>query len=181
MGIQAKVSSVDSIEAFRASLIIFLHKARRSLDDVSDDVRRTRAWLQTDRRTYWEGEVRKRAKILDQAEQELMSARLTGNRETAIMVRQAAVNKATRSLAEAAEKLRCVKLWNQNYDGCADPVLKRLEGLRQFLDSDLPKAVTYLVNVQRSLDAYAEGRGPEAATGAGALAPVEEQPTAKPE
>ena len=182
MGIQAKVTSVDAIEAFRANLILFLHKARRAADDVGDDVRRTRLWLQHDQRIRWEGEVRKRAKILDQAEQELMSTRLTGNRDTAMQVRQAAVQKAKRALDEASEKLRCVKLWNQNFDSSADPVLKRLEGLQQFLGTDLPKAVTYLVSVQRLLDAYAESNGPEGAgSTAVAPAPAEEQATAKPE
>ena len=38
---------------------------------------------------------------------------------------------------------------------------KRLEGLRQFLDFDLPKGTTFLVQAARTLDAYTESHAPE--------------------
>jgi len=155
MANQARVTSTEALDAFRASLIIFMNKANRAVDDVNDEVRRTRIWLQHDQRVLWESEFRKRTKVLDQAEQELMSVRLTGNHETAMIVRQQAVNKAKRALGEASDKLRRVKAWNQNYDGLADPIVKRLESLRQFLSNDIPKGIAYLVNAQRALDAYA--------------------------
>ena len=41
----------------------------------------------------------------------------------------------------------------------ADPLGKRLEGLRQFLDFNLPKGISYLVQAARTLiDAYAESQ-----------------------
>ena len=162
---------MDSLEAFRASLVIFLTKARRSIDDVGDEIRRTRAWLQTDRRIHWDGEFRRRTRMLDQAQQELMTSRLSGNRE-AILVRQGAVNKARRALDEAGEKLQCLKKWNQNYDRLADPAVRRLESLRQVLDQDLPKAIAYLANSVRTLEAYAET--PPAAVGKAATAGTSE-------
>jgi len=154
MASQAKITSTEALELFRANLIVFLNKAHRSLDDVSDEVRRTRLWLQHDQRLRWESELRKRSKVLDQAEQELMTLRLSGKHEGALMVRQAAVNKAKHAVEEATQKLGCVKTWNQNYESCADPVLKRLESLRQLLDDDMPKAISYLVNILRTLAAY---------------------------
>src|SRR5271156_2813035 len=118
MAIQAKITSTEALESFRASLIVFLTKARRSLDDAGDDVRRTRQWLQHDQRVHWEGEFRRRTKRLEQAQQELMSARLgaSSNQQSALMLRQAAVAKAQRELVEVEEKLRKLKAWNQNYD-----------------------------------------------------------------
>lgn len=169
MGNQARVTSSDALESFRASLIIFMAKANRSVNDVSDEVRRTRLWLQHDQRVHWESEARKRAKVLDQAQQELMSARLIKNNQTALMVRQAAVNKAKRSLTESQDKLRRVKLWNQNFDSAADPIVKRLEGMRQFLDVDMPKAIAYLVAVLRTLAAYSEGPPPSSSPGVPAV------------
>ena len=160
MANQARVTSTDALEAFRASLIVFLGKARRSLDDVSDDVRRTRQWLQHDQRILWEGELRRRTKALEAAQQELMSVKLASHQESALMARQAAVNKAKRALVEAEDKLRKVKVWNQNFDHSADPIVKRLEGIRELIDHDMPKAISYLVNVQRILDAYTEAQAP---------------------
>jgi len=156
MANQARVTSTDAIESFRASMIVFLAKSRRAIDDVSDDVRRTRGWLQHDQRTHWENEVRRRTKALEQAQAELMSARLARNSETAMQDRQLAVNRAQRAITEAEEKIRNVKKWTQAYDSHVDPFVKRLENLCHFLEQDMPKGVAYLSNVQRILEAYAE-------------------------
>jgi hypothetical protein len=162
---QAKVTSVDALDVLRGSLIIFQSKARRALDDATDELRRTRMWLQHEQRTRWENELRKRARALEQAEQELMSAKLSSLRDN-ITFQQNAVRKAKAALAEAEEKLRHIKKWNQNFDAIADPMAKRLEGLRQFLDFNLPKGITFLVQAARTLDAYAETHEPQAAPGA---------------
>ena len=160
MASRANVTSIDALESFRASVINFLTKARRAADEVGDEVRRTRVWVQQEQRLKWEGEFRRRQKALDQAQQELLSARISGLRDST-PVQKAAVIKAERALREAEEKLRNVKHWNQRYDGFADPLTKRLENLRRFLDQDMPEAVVYLSQAQRILEAYAETPGPE--------------------
>ncbi|MCE9608696.1 MAG: hypothetical protein K8R23_00550 [Chthoniobacter sp.] len=162
MAQQVRVTSIDALESLRAALIIFLTKARRSLDDVGDDVRRTRMWLQHDQRSLWEGRVRQRHKTLGQAEQELLSAKLSGLRDN-LAVQQAAVRKARAALDEAEGKLRNVKRWNRDFDSSVDPLLKRLEGLRGYLDFELPEAIAFLVQAQRTLDAYMETPPPAAA------------------
>lgn len=152
---QAKVTSVEVIDAFRASLIIFQSKARRCLDDAADELRRTRMWLQHEQRLRWENAVRKCARDLELAEQELFSAKLSSLRDN-ISFQQNAVRKAKVALAHAEEKLRNTKAWNRNFDGVADPLAKQLDGLRQFLDFHLPKGVTFLVQSTRTLEEYAE-------------------------
>jgi len=155
MANQVRVTSIDALEAFRANLIIFVTTARRVVDEVIDEVRRTRLWIQQDRRLYWEGQIRRWQKLLDQARQELLSARISGLRVTST-AQQNAVLKAKRALEEAQEKTRQVKKWNRDYDGEADPLVKSLTTLRHFLDHDLPKAITFLVQAQRTLDQYTE-------------------------
>jgi len=167
---QAKVTSVDALDAIRSSLLIFQGKARRALDDASDELRRTRMWLQHEQRTRWEGELKKRSRTLDQAVQELMSAKLSSMRDN-ITFQQNAVRKAKAAVAEAEEKLRHIKKWNQNFDAMADPMAKRLEGLRQFLDYNLPKGITFLVQAARTLEAYAEVHEPKSDAAATTEAP----------
>jgi len=173
MAIQARVTSTEAPETLRAALIVFITKARQNVDETSDAVRRTRSWLQNDQMTRWEGELRRRHKALDQAQAELRSAQFAGNRESAVMTRQAAVNRAKQAIAEAEDKLRRVKKWNQNYDHTTDPVVKKLEGFRAIVDVDLPKAVAHLRNVQRALEAYADTEAPMAGS-----APSTEPPAA---
>ena len=161
MSEQAKITSLDALESFRANLIIFMTTAHRSVDEAGDEVRRTRQWLQGEQRTHWEGEAKRRKRVLDQAEADLYSARLSGLKDRTI-VQEEAVRKAKRAMAEAEDKLRMLKKWNRDFDNCTDQLVKRLEGMRFFLDHDMPKALAYLVQAQRTLESYAEPSAPSA-------------------
>jgi DNA repair ATPase RecN len=175
MATQANLASTEALESFRASLIVFLVKSRRSLDEVHDEVRRTRQWLQQDQRMHWEGELRRRTKQLEQAQQDLMSVRLgaASHQQSAVMTRQRAVAKAQCEFAEAEGKLRKLKGWSQNYDTCVDPILKRMDKLRQSLD-EIPQAIAYLASVQKTLDAYVDSAG--VASAPSSLSSPEPQP-----
>lgn len=175
MSDQARVTSVDALDTFRAGLIIFQSKARRCLDDAGDALRRTRLNLQHEQRTRWENAVRKGQRDLEAAEQELFSAKLSSLRDD-ISFQKNAVRKAKATLAHAEEKLRNVKAWMRNYEAAADPLAKRLDSLRQFLDFDLPKGVTFLVQSARTLEAYSEKHGADTVSG-----PISEPPPPEPE
>ena len=56
---RARVTSLEAIETFRATLIVYREKAGRVLDEVNDSVVRTRLWLQTNRVAHWKNEVRR--------------------------------------------------------------------------------------------------------------------------
>ena len=50
MAERAQVTSIEALDTFRASLLVYLTKARPVLDEVSADVQRTRNWLEVERR-----------------------------------------------------------------------------------------------------------------------------------
>lgn len=176
MGTQAKVTSVEALDAFRAALVIFVAKSRAAVDTVRDRVRRTRNWLQADQRTHWEAEIRRRQRHLDQVVQELYSAKLT-KMTGAIAIREAVVRKAKAAVEEAHQKLRNVKKWNQNFDAVADPLVKKLDGFRDYLDQEMPNAITFLYRASEILAAYADSSGlapkPAPADAAGDAPPAE--------
>jgi hypothetical protein len=176
MADQAKVTSLDALELFRSNLIVFINRAQSSVDEVLDEVRRTRLWLLNDQRFLWEREIRKRQKLLESAKTELMSARMSGLREVT-SPQENAVRKAKEALTEAEEKLRNVKRWTRDYEHAIDPLTKKIEGLRYFLDHDLPKGLAFLVQAQRTLESYADLRPIKEAAPAtedGASAPTAE-------
>lgn len=162
MADQAKITSLDALQSFRASTIIFLTKARRALDQAGDEVRRTRIWLQNDQRTHWEGQIRRRRRVLEQAQAELMSARLSEFVDSP-SVQQSAVRKAKAALEEAEGKLERVKGWNRNFDSVFEPHTRKLEMMREYLDHDMPKALALLDQTQKILEAYTESGGTLAA------------------
>lgn len=153
MADQAKITNLHALETFRSQLLLFKEKARRALDEVQDDIKRTRNWLQNDIWSHWEGQLKRRQKLLDQANAELMSARFSALVDNPTM-QQMQVRKAKRLVEEAEEKLRTVKKWNRDYDHQADPLHRRLEGLAYYLENEVPKAASYLHQAIRTLEDY---------------------------
>ena len=155
MPTRANVTSVEALEAFRANLIVYLSKARPALEEVSDDVIRTRVWLESDRRVFWEREVRRRTQKLQDAQQALFSAEISALREVSAAERMALI-KAKRALEGAEEKLKVVKRWIRDFGNQVEPLAKKMEKLESVLVTSMPKAVAYLAQAVKTLDAYSE-------------------------
>src|SRR6266404_5467016 len=143
MAERAHVTSVAALEAFRATLIIYLSKARPTLEEVSSDILRTRMWLQNDQRLNLEAQVRRRTKELEQAQQALSSARVSEFREH-ISTEQMAVQRARRALEEVETKLKRLKMWNREFDSRVQPLAKQLEKLHTLLSHDMVQASTFI-------------------------------------
>src|SRR4051794_31179142 len=107
MADRAQVTSVEGIEAFRAKLVLFTGKSRAVLEEVLDQVQRTRAWLENNQRSHWDNECRRCKRILEDAQQELFSARLSQLR-TQSAAQILAVERAKRALAFAEDKRTAV-------------------------------------------------------------------------
>ncbi|WAC19562.1 hypothetical protein OVA24_20270 [Luteolibacter sp. SL250] len=159
MSDQARVSSIDALELFRADLIQYIMKARTALEEASSDVRRTQDWLDRDRYLHWSNEIRKRTKLLRQAEQELYSANLT-NPFSANPLQKMAVHRAKRALEEAEDKMRTITRWRHRFERMASPHLRGLDPLLSLLAQDLPNGVASLAGSIKALQAYAEKRTP---------------------
>jgi hypothetical protein len=151
---QAKVSSIDAVDAFRSSLILYLERARHVLDDVQHDITQQRAWLQHDRLPFWKRQVHLFELELAQAEQELLTARLSGQTE-AVRDRRRTVERAKAKLDQATETFGHTRRWLSQFDHAVDPQVKRTAPLRQVLDHDLVKAVALLAETMRVLVDYA--------------------------
>lgn len=172
MADRANVTSIEILEVFRTSLIIYVDKVDAALNEISEEVRRTRQWVETDRRTHWEGELRRRSRALDQAEQELYSASLTAMQDTHARQKMM-VARAKRAREEAEEKLKVIKKWSRDFESVVEPRAKKLESLRSFAGHDLAKAIAFLTEALKALEAYAELR-PSSATDAPAEAAPQE-------
>jgi hypothetical protein len=152
---RAHVTSVEALESFRTSLILYVSKARPTVEEVSAEVLRTRLWLENEQRMHWESQVRRRAKALEQAEQALSSARMS-NLGDASSTERMAVRKARQALEEAEAKLKLLKYWSREFDGRVEPLVKQLEKLHTVLSNDMLQANAYLAQAINTLAAYAE-------------------------
>jgi len=159
MAQQARVTSIEELEAFRASLVRFIEHARRALDDATGEVHRTRGWLEVDRTLHWDRELKRAKRALEQAEQELYSAGLSSIK-TSDSFRKMAVLKARRRLAETQERRKAVKHWRQVFEQETGPLLHHVEALYDKLARGLPAGVASLGESIRALEAYAETHRP---------------------
>jgi hypothetical protein len=164
MAERAQVTSFEAVESFRADLIVFLTRARAVLEEASDDVLRTRLWVQNDQRRLWEGETRVRYRKLEEARAELFNARLSQFQESTTL-QAMAVQRAERAAREAEAKLALLKKWDRDLENRTDPLVKQVTQLHGFLTIDMGRAVAYLVQVVKALEAYADVATPGIATG----------------
>lgn len=155
MANQAKVGSLDSIKSFRTSLVIFIERMTNSLDEVSDEVKRTRNWVLDDQLNYWRNMKRQWEKKLDQAEQELYSSRLSTLHNTNTEA-QMNVRRATQKVDEIDGKIRTVQKWSRGYDSIVEPLARRLDTFRDLLSTKYPKAIFQLDKAIETLESYAE-------------------------
>jgi len=157
MAEQAKVTSVEAIEAFRSNLIVFLSKARPTIEEISGDVLRTRMWLENEQTDHWNKEMRRRKRDLEQAQGELFSARLSRLAKPTAS-QYMAVQRAQAAVREAEEKQKLLKKWTRELENRTEPMVKLIDQLHGFLNTDLLKGVQYLGEIVQTLQAYAEAR-----------------------
>jgi len=149
----AKVSSIDALEAFRASLIRYIEKARAALDEAESEVRRTRTWLETDRARYWEFETKKCRKRLEAAEADFYNARITRPDESHV-AHKMMVARARRALEEAEQKALVVKKWSERYDNVVMPIVRQLSPCMDVINRRLPQGVHQLGEAIKLLQDY---------------------------
>ena len=162
MAQQAQITSVEAIESFRASLILYLSKARPVLEEISADVLRTRLWLQNDQRLRWENELRLRHRRLEEAKAELFNAKLSQFQQNTTLP-HLVMQRAQRAVQEVEAKLLILKKWERDLENRTDPLTKQVEQLHGFLTTDMTRAVAYLAQVVATLDAYADVLAPSSA------------------
>jgi hypothetical protein len=157
MAERAHVTSVEAIETFRARLILYMSKARAAVEEVSDEIQHTRAWLENDQRTRWERECRRCQRVLDEAEQELFNTKISRIR-TQTAAQLLAVERAKHALRQAEAKRDAVKRWAREFGNRAEPLGKQIDQLLGFLATDMGKGVAYLGSVIKALEAYTATR-----------------------
>jgi hypothetical protein len=150
---QAQITSVEAIESFRGKLIVYLAQARSVLDEAASELSRTRLWLQNDQRAFWDHEMRLRARKLEEAKQELFNARLSQFQDSTAL-QLMAVQRTQRVVQDAENHLGALKKWDRELENRAAPLMKQTEQLQGFLGNDMARAVAFLDQALKALEAY---------------------------
>ena len=170
---EAKVRSVESLEYFRSALINFLTKSRQALNHADDGVKRGRYWVEQEQHNHWIQEGKKRTRKLAQAQQELLTAKLSKWQDS-VMLQEKIVRRCKAELEEAEDKFKQTKKWSREFDRSFDPAMKGITQLRDFLEHDLVRGIASLDQSLKTIAAYLERERP--APGAPAVPLDEPEP-----
>src|SRR5690348_6829373 len=116
MSSSANVRAIDALEELRNALMRFKSHAQSVLDTVEAEIKRTAVWLQ-ERLQYWQKELIRRQRMLEEAQAALNSCMAKSYRdpETGRVYvpdcsrEQAYVAQAIRFVQEAEQELRVVR------------------------------------------------------------------------
>jgi hypothetical protein len=154
MAEKANITSLDAIKSFREALIIYLSKARPTVEEVSADIKRTRNWIESEQRMLWEGQRKRIAKEVEEAQAALFSSKMSNLREPSVAEQMAVVH-AKRALVHAEGKLKQIKYWDREFPNQAEPLEKQVDKLHSVFATDMAQAVAYLTQVIITLEEYA--------------------------
>ena len=140
MSTHAHVSSLEALESFRANLVTYLAAARPTVDDMTSEITATRIWLEQDRLLHWGRELKRRQRILVDAEALLFSARMAHLKKDT-QAEMNAVRRAKQSVEEAEDRLRKIKKWLREFDSRISPLGRQLDSL---LTLDMSRATAAL-------------------------------------
>ena len=150
---QAHVRSVDDIARFRAALLTFLSAARAAVEECSVEAGRQQTWLEHDRRRFWEMELTRRQRRLDEAKDAAFTDSLASNRGPGGW-HQMQVRRARQAVEEATSKLELTRKWSRAFQNTSLPLLKQVERLQTVLTVDMARAAHVLDHALVSLETY---------------------------
>lgn len=154
----ARVDSIEALRAFRIALCRFGEAVGNALVQSESEIQRTDLWLRQDRQPYWRAETRKRAEIANRARVALKIRQQQksplGGRPSCVEEEQAFAA-AKRRLDEAETKQRNVQQWIRRLEEETFEFRGLVQGLRQEIETTLPKMLSRLDNMIASLESYA--------------------------
>ena len=164
MAERANVTDVDVLERFRTSLMLFIEKSSASINEVSEEVKRTRSWLQSEQRLNLEREMKRKQKELEQIEGEYFSARLSdlSQKKTGIQMQ---IRKKKQEMRDIEARMKAVQAWTRHFDSRVEVEARKVDKLQNVLDTEMTRAVHFLNEAAKALHDYSSNiEGPPPST-----------------
>lgn len=159
----AKVTSIEDLQAFKASLGEFGEDAKEALGANAMELQRTFAWLQ-EQGQHWQREIRVRQEEFVVAKNNLNRRKMSKvmGRTPDCSEQEEAFELAQRRLRHAEEKLENCKRWGTRLRRVVDEYEGPARQLNGFLDVELARALALLERKIDALVAYLEVAPPTA-------------------
>lgn len=175
----ARVTSLESLERFRAGLLEFIDDARNALSEADSEVSRLQVWLDGEQKIHWQQELRRRSEQVARAKSELYRKQVTvssKDRPPSAIDEKKALRRAEERLAEAEQKLRRIRHWSIHLGQESNRYRAAVASLAATLDRDLPASAALLKRAILALEAYLHTAPPDLRTLLDSIPTAEEAP-----
>lgn len=163
MASSARVTSVQAIAEFKSALLGFCQEAKEVLASIDMEIRRMSDWVERDRLSFWQREIRNCQEELAQAKADMFRKQITriSGQNPDFLEERDALRLATYRLKEAEEKVQMCRRWGaRQLPRAVDEYQGPGRQLGALVEGNPPGNVIVLERVIRSLEAYLELDGP---------------------
>jgi DNA repair exonuclease SbcCD ATPase subunit len=160
----ARVTSLESLERFRAGLLEFIDDARNALSEADSEVARLQVWLDGEQKIHWQQELRRRNEQVTRAKSELYRKQVTvssKDRPPSAIDEKKALRRAEERLAEAEQKLRRIRHWSIHLGQESNRYRAAVASLSAALERDLPASAALLKRAILAIEAYLHTAPPD--------------------
>lgn len=177
MSNSAHVTSLESLEEWKAALCTFTAEAKDALSAVEMEINRALDLL-NDQSKHWHAAVRKAEDGVFQAKNELSRRKMMriNDRPVDTTEQEKELKKALAKLEYAQEKHDATRRWQRELPHAIKDYESPARQLANFLEADMPKADALLQTKLAALEQYLQAMTPAAETGSMARSAVEETP-----
>ena len=164
MSEQVKVADVETIERFRASLVMAAETFGLALEEAEGEIERTLAWLETDRPETWRTRIRKSQDKVVECKSALFrkqEIKATPEARPSVVDERKALERAQRHLEACEEKLRNSRKWATELPRQMVVFKGALSGMHALLDRDVPRINAMLKRMTEHLEEYLRGGSEE--------------------
>lgn len=166
---KAEIHSIEVLRTQKSNLQRYAAEVEAALIALEMEARRPVDWVMIDRSRYWPHEVRRAQDALCEARVALERCELMSSRDERRYCydERKALEAAKRRLRRAEEKVKATRLWRVRIQKAADAFQTQLARLRDYMDSEMPRALAELERLAEALDRYVERKPPAAGPEAG--------------
>ncbi|MCA9286391.1 MAG: hypothetical protein KDA22_14290 [Phycisphaerales bacterium] len=160
---RANLMSMQALRDAKAAMIEFIEEGKLAVMEAEADVQKTVFWLESDRLTHWQVQVRKCHAKVQQAKSDLYRAQMASRDERpSCVLERKMLARAQEAFDHAERKVKDTKRWIQTLQREAILFKAALASFGSLLELDLPNAVAHLERLMDHVEAYASLKAPDA-------------------
>jgi hypothetical protein len=167
---QVDVRSIDTLAFIKAALASYAHESGQALSEIEIEGRRSVEYIVADMASYWKGEVRRCADLVNKAIKDLEHCRTfkkVGDNTPSCIEEKKNLEKARRLLERAERKQEAVKRWTPVVQQQFREACVRLVHFREVVDVRVPRAIARIERMLKALESYGSVVGPVGQSGGG--------------